>query len=159
MSAHIRRSSASRLMKRPEVSAFKKSTQVGGSDLFATSMINGSSIVYVEQMFGQWKKDPESVHPSWNAYFRNLENGYSPANSYTAPPTLGNQSPITNRHASDSPTLGALAHCSACHGPFSSQCCAGCQGRHRPRASGYRGRENFANAEVVSGIWPRGGHH
>ena len=69
VSCHLRKNSLTRAPRRPEVSFFKKSTQVGGSDLFAGSMINGSSIVYVEQMYAEWKKNPESVHSSWNAYF------------------------------------------------------------------------------------------
>lgn len=37
--------------------------------------MNGTSAVYIEQMYDCWKKDPSSVHASWNAYFQNVEQG------------------------------------------------------------------------------------
>lgn len=39
------------------------------------SFLNGTSSIYAEQMYDQWKKDPSSVHASWRSYFENLENG------------------------------------------------------------------------------------
>jgi len=41
-------------------------------------------------MYVKWKKDPNSVHSSFQAYFSNLENGVE--NPYAAPPTLGKRS-------------------------------------------------------------------
>lgn len=38
-------------------------------------------------MYARWKKDPTSVHSSFQAYFENLENGVD--TPYAAPPTLG----------------------------------------------------------------------
>ncbi|CAF1224762.1 unnamed protein product [Adineta steineri] len=32
---------------------------------------NGSSDSYIESMYEQWSKDPQSVHKSWDLYFRN----------------------------------------------------------------------------------------
>ena len=54
------------------------------------SFANGSNSIYFDQMFSQWKKDPESVHPSFNAYFTNVEAGQDSA--YQAPPTIGQKS-------------------------------------------------------------------
>jgi len=43
--------------------------------------------VYFDQMYEQWRKDPSSVHSSFQAYFKNVDNGVQ--NPYTAPPNLG----------------------------------------------------------------------
>ncbi len=48
---------------------------------------NGTSSVYFDQMYEQWIKDPDSVHPSFAAYFSNVDSGADAA--YSAPPTLG----------------------------------------------------------------------
>ena len=50
--------------------------------------MNGSSSLYVEQMFKLWKEDKKSVHSSWDSYFTNIENGVDPALAYQAPPNL-----------------------------------------------------------------------
>eukprot|EP00163_Fabomonas_tropica_P006927 TRINITY_DN1651_c0_g2_i1.p3 TRINITY_DN1651_c0_g2~~TRINITY_DN1651_c0_g2_i1.p3 ORF type:complete len:106 (+),score=19.83 TRINITY_DN1651_c0_g2_i1:134-451(+) len=55
----------------------------------AESVLNPSSGTYIDQMHELWKKDPSSVHGSWNAYFSNLQSGQSPATAYQPPPTLG----------------------------------------------------------------------
>jgi 2-oxoglutarate dehydrogenase E1 component len=33
------------------------------------NFVNGTSSLYAEEMFDNWKKDPKSVHASWAAYF------------------------------------------------------------------------------------------
>lgn len=35
--------------------------------------MNGTSTVYIEQMYEAWRQSPASVHSSWNAYFQNVE--------------------------------------------------------------------------------------
>mmetsp|Transcript_14840 Transcript_14840/g.21914 ORF Transcript_14840/g.21914 Transcript_14840/m.21914 type:complete len:1037 (-) Transcript_14840:232-3342(-) len=39
------------------------------------SFLSGTNSVYAEQMLAAYKRDPNSVHPSWAAYFSNLEHG------------------------------------------------------------------------------------
>ena len=40
-------------------------------------------------MYMQWKKDPSSVHVSWQVYFRNMEDGSMPTSqAFQPPPTL-----------------------------------------------------------------------
>jgi len=56
---------------------------ISTSDPFA----NGTSSVYMEQMYDQWRKDPVSVHASWRSYFQNIENGAT--TPYSPPPNLG----------------------------------------------------------------------
>jgi 2-oxoglutarate dehydrogenase complex dehydrogenase (E1) component-like enzyme len=34
---------------------------------------NGTSAVYIDMMYDQWKQDPNSVHSSWKAYFNNID--------------------------------------------------------------------------------------
>jgi len=45
----------------------------------ATSFLNGTNAAYVEQMYGAWQADPNSVDASWQAYFSQTgEQGLSP---------------------------------------------------------------------------------
>uniref|UniRef100_A0AC35TYH7 Oxoglutarate dehydrogenase (succinyl-transferring) n=1 Tax=Rhabditophanes sp. KR3021 TaxID=114890 RepID=A0AC35TYH7_9BILA len=50
------------------------------------NFLSGSSSVYVEATYEAWKENPDSVHKSWDIYFRNVEAGVE--NAYSAPPTL-----------------------------------------------------------------------
>lgn len=45
------------------------------------NFLSGQNANYIDAMYSQWQKDPQSVHASWNAYF-------SGAN-FEQPPTLG----------------------------------------------------------------------
>ena len=49
--------------------------------------LNGSSGVYVEEMFESWKKDSASVHKSWDAFFRAAASGAKPGEAHARPPT------------------------------------------------------------------------
>ncbi|RYG69389.1 2-oxoglutarate dehydrogenase E1 component, partial [archaeon] len=60
------------------------------------SFLSGSNSVYVEQMYEQWVSDPKSVHPSWNAYFTNLEAGISSEEAFSAPPAVGGSLGMAN---------------------------------------------------------------
>jgi 2-oxoglutarate dehydrogenase E1 component len=51
------------------------------------NFLNGSSSVYVEQMYDSWKENPASVHASWAAFFKNVEAGIEPGFAFQAPPT------------------------------------------------------------------------
>lgn len=51
------------------------------------SFATGSNSIYFDQMYERWRKDPASVHASFQAYFENVDKGV--ANPYQAPPTLG----------------------------------------------------------------------
>lgn len=51
------------------------------------SFLSGTSSVYAEQMYEQWRKDPQSVHASWRVYFQNLEGGVE--TPFELPPTVG----------------------------------------------------------------------
>ncbi|XP_035230854.1 2-oxoglutarate dehydrogenase, mitochondrial-like [Stegodyphus dumicola] len=48
--------------------------------------LNGSSSAYVEEMYKAWLKDPNSVHKSWDAFFRNTSEGAEPGVAYQSPP-------------------------------------------------------------------------
>jgi len=52
--------------------------------------LNGNSSVYVEEMYLAWKKDPKSVHRSWDAFFRASAAGLEPGLAYQSPPSLSN---------------------------------------------------------------------
>jgi len=45
------------------------------------NFLNGQNANYIDAMYSQWQKDPNSVHASWNAYFQGA--------NYEHPPTLG----------------------------------------------------------------------
>lgn len=59
--------------------------------------LNGSSSSYVEEMYNAWLQDPNSVHVSWDSFFRNSTAGATPGFAYQAPPSLApsyNQIPL-----------------------------------------------------------------
>ena len=62
-------------------------SRMGFSTLNKESFANGTNSVYFDQMYEQWKRDPNSVHASWRNYFNNVESGA--ANAYQSPPNLG----------------------------------------------------------------------
>lgn len=53
----------------------------------ADNFANGTSAVYVDSLFDDWKQDPNSVHASWRTYFENVENDAE--TPYQPPPSLG----------------------------------------------------------------------
>ncbi|CCH42044.1 2-oxoglutarate dehydrogenase E1 component [Wickerhamomyces ciferrii] len=75
----------------PRSSGLAKSLRSKSLRSFATSndsFLQTQNATYIDEMYDAWKKDPSSVHVSWNAYFKNL-NGNAPASqAFTAPPTL-----------------------------------------------------------------------
>lgn len=50
--------------------------------------LNGSSSTYVEEMYKAWLKDPQSVHKSWDAFFRSTSEGAEPGVAYQSPPLV-----------------------------------------------------------------------
>ncbi|TMS38900.1 hypothetical protein L596_005524 [Steinernema carpocapsae] len=64
------------------------------SSVMKESFINGTSSMYVEQMYDSWRSDPSSVHKSWDAYFRNVEAGVAPGQAFQAPPTISSGAAI-----------------------------------------------------------------
>lgn len=44
--------------------------------------MNGTSSVYIEQMYECWKNDRSSVHKSWDIFFSNVETGAQPGYAY-----------------------------------------------------------------------------
>ncbi|KAI8428547.1 hypothetical protein MSG28_007312 [Choristoneura fumiferana] len=69
------------------------------SSTAAEPFLNGSSSAYVETMYNSWLSDPNSVHASWDAFFRNASAGAQPGAAYTSPPNLApyskNEVPLT----------------------------------------------------------------
>lgn len=49
--------------------------------------LNGSSSVYVEEMYKSWLQDPKSVHKSWDVFFRVSQNS-EPGYAYQPVPNL-----------------------------------------------------------------------
>lgn len=52
------------------------------------SFINGTSGVYIEKMFEEWKRNPNSVHASWDIYFSNIEQGKDSLEAFQSPPII-----------------------------------------------------------------------
>ncbi|KAI9628822.1 hypothetical protein KEM48_011359 [Puccinia striiformis f. sp. tritici PST-130] len=50
--------------------------------------VNSNNSYYMEEMFRMWRKDPGSVHSSWNVYFSGLEKGLPSENAFRPPPGL-----------------------------------------------------------------------
>jgi len=59
--------------------------------------MTGTSSVYVESMYQLWKKDPASVHPSWQIYFQNVEAGLEPGQTFSPPPLLPGAGGVTQK--------------------------------------------------------------
>lgn len=62
--------------------------------------LSGNNAYYVEEMYRQWKDDPESVHASWQAYFSGLAKGIPSQDAVVLPPALSDgaliQAPLTS---------------------------------------------------------------
>jgi 2-oxoglutarate dehydrogenase E1 component len=61
---------------------------------FATSPstaepICGTSAAYLEDLYCDWLEDPDSVHVSWNAYFKNIAAGAPPGAAVAKPGAAG----------------------------------------------------------------------
>lgn len=53
------------------------------------SFLSGNTANYVDEMYSEWKRDPSSVHVSWQVYFKNMESGDMPVSrAFTPPPTI-----------------------------------------------------------------------
>ncbi|KAK0554455.1 2-oxoglutarate dehydrogenase E1 component [Tilletia horrida] len=52
------------------------------------SFVTTNNLYYVEEMHRRWKKDPNSVHASWDIYFSGLENGLPSEDAFRPPPSL-----------------------------------------------------------------------
>ncbi|TGZ78736.1 2-oxoglutarate dehydrogenase, E1 component [Ascodesmis nigricans] len=52
------------------------------------AFLTGNTANYVDEMYLAWKKDPSSVHISWQVYFRNMEGDGRPEDAFQAPPTI-----------------------------------------------------------------------
>ncbi|XP_072940890.1 2-oxoglutarate dehydrogenase complex component E1 isoform X3 [Epargyreus clarus] len=90
---------ASWLLNKPQNAAVVVNARFKSSTA-AEPFLNGSSSAYVETMYNNWLSDPNSVHASWDAFFRNATAGAQPGVAYTSPPNLApyskNEVPLTS---------------------------------------------------------------
>ncbi|XP_059048420.1 2-oxoglutarate dehydrogenase complex component E1 isoform X1 [Achroia grisella] len=90
---------ASWLLNKPQNAGVAVTANRWKSSTAAEPFLNGSSSAYVETMYNSWLSDPNSVHASWDAFFRNATNGAQPGAAYTSPPNLApynrNEVPLT----------------------------------------------------------------
>jgi len=54
----------------------------------ATTFENGTNAYYADEMYKAWRQDPSSVHASWQAYFRGLDQGLPSDQAFRPPPSL-----------------------------------------------------------------------
>ena len=53
------------------------------------SFLQGNTANYIDEMYMEWKKEPSSVHISWQVYFKNMEDGNMPmSQAFQPPPTI-----------------------------------------------------------------------
>ncbi|KZZ91296.1 2-oxoglutarate dehydrogenase, E1 component [Ascosphaera apis ARSEF 7405] len=53
------------------------------------SFLQGNTANYIDEMYLAWKEDPNSVHVSWQIYFKNMEDGKMPiSQAFQPPPNL-----------------------------------------------------------------------
>ncbi|XP_026751046.1 2-oxoglutarate dehydrogenase complex component E1 isoform X5 [Galleria mellonella] len=104
---------ASWLLNKSQNAAVTVNASRWKSSTAAEPFLNGSSSAYVETMYNSWLSDPNSVHASWDAFFRNATNGAQPGAAYTSPPNLApynkNEVPLTALV----PTSGGMSSISA----------------------------------------------
>lgn len=58
------------------------------SALTSESFANGTSTVYIENLYLKWLSDPNSVDISWQSYFTNVERNLNQGVAYQSPPTI-----------------------------------------------------------------------
>ncbi|KAK9453832.1 thiamine diphosphate-binding protein [Dipodascopsis uninucleata] len=53
------------------------------------AFLDGNSANYIDEMYDAWKRDPTSVHISWQVYFKNMEsNDIAPSRAFIPPPNI-----------------------------------------------------------------------
>ncbi|CAG8594156.1 9723_t:CDS:2, partial [Racocetra fulgida] len=77
ISASSTRSKVTSLKSQPSI------TPPSPSDVF----LQGSA-ASIEEMYEEWLKNPNSVHLSWQVYFKNIHAGVNPRHAYQPPPTI-----------------------------------------------------------------------
>lgn len=65
-----------------------KSSSIRAYSTSQDGFLSTANATYIDEMYNAWKKDPSSVHVSWNAYFKNLDGNVPPTQAFQAPPTL-----------------------------------------------------------------------
>ncbi|KAI9479333.1 2-oxoglutarate dehydrogenase E1 component [Coemansia sp. RSA 989] len=72
------------------VAARTKSTAstVTGEPHPSESFLSGNVTPYIEQMYEAYIHDPNSVHASWRAYFKNVDSGMKPGQAFQSAPNL-----------------------------------------------------------------------
>lgn len=73
--------------------SFVSKSKINPRKLFTSKLNNdnflkGSSRIYIEKMQEQWKKDPKSVHVSWDIYFSSIEKGIDFESAFQSPPSI-----------------------------------------------------------------------
>jgi len=70
------------------------------------SFLQGNTANYVDEMYMEWKRDPTSVHISWQYYFKNMESGAMPTSqAFQPPPTIVPSSTAATGAASTSAVM------------------------------------------------------
>ncbi|KAF3429484.1 hypothetical protein E2986_12928 [Frieseomelitta varia] len=55
-------------------------------------LLNMTNSQYLDHMYQSWKKNPDSVNPSWNSYFRSIYADNLPESATSSPPADSNSS-------------------------------------------------------------------
>lgn len=71
--------------KQPQASA---APQQPNAPSPSDSFLSSNNAYYVEEMRRLWKQDASNVHPSWDTYFRGLDQGMRSEDAFRMPPTL-----------------------------------------------------------------------
>jgi len=87
---------------KPSVARPFFANQVSRNLAGAEPFLSGCSAVYLEDMLEAWRRDPTSVHASWNSYFRQVEAGAAPGTAYAVVPRLGAAAAMPSISASPS---------------------------------------------------------
>ncbi|KAK7482309.1 hypothetical protein BaRGS_00026437 [Batillaria attramentaria] len=85
---HLLRASTRGYASRVEDGTGSHAARAFATQAAAEPFLSGSSSTYVEEMYLAWQSDPNSVHKSWDSFFRQTARGAPPGQAYTRPPSL-----------------------------------------------------------------------
>lgn len=75
----------------------------------AEPFLSGTSTNYVEEMYESWRVDPNSVHKSWDVYFRQIDGGAPVGSAYVSPPSIASTGTLEPVARSAAPAVAATA--------------------------------------------------
>ncbi|KAL1923236.1 uncharacterized protein VTP21DRAFT_9612 [Calcarisporiella thermophila] len=87
-SAHVRTRMLTPAIAVNQLRGYASSRSANGGPAPNDVFMQGNAANYIEEMYAAWLKNPESVHLSWQVYFKNMQAGLAPQLAYQPPPNI-----------------------------------------------------------------------